>query len=420
MKIVTDLRLYALVLASFLLSGCAGIVYKDATSKYTDAAGKLIVKIHEAENLTAKALEAEKRAQAAQDETCPVAVMNVYLRGPVDRGRKAVDGMLERYPSLKAEPVCRTLASCRGAAAGSSCSGACLSRNEASCLDQLTHAWTTAAKAKAKADEEAAAKAKEQAAAQAPASGAKKEEKKDDVVEAFRQMVDGARLGSNRLVAPRIIAESLQSFAAYLDLLDEYADKNDSALKERSTKFANRIKERSEFIEKITGSEVLSATEIASQQKYVLAFGKLANTLQTLAKQNNDANKIKEIVRTNQAEVSATISLLRDYAGTVSNIGFVKTTLYTMERRDAIQEAYTKEARAEERLKMFELLDKLPIITDAVGMDELFDAFQKSHEALANLIQNPTDADLKKLRAQRFEEFRNVVTDLASVVKLFI
>jgi DNA-binding protein H-NS len=411
--------LFALVAVSFLLSGCASVVYKDSATKYSDSAAKLITKIHEAENLTAKASEAEKRERAAQDSSCPVAAKNVYLSKPVDTERTAVVAMLDRYPTIKGGGACRKLQACIADRSGVDCGRICLGPEEANCLDNLTHAWTAAAAAKVKAEEEAATKAKERGVV--PDKDKKPEkESPDEPLANYREVIDSAKIGSNRLSAPRIVAESLQSFATYLDLLDEYADKDASKLKERSTKFATRIKERADLIKDFTGNEVLSSAEITAQQKYVQAFGKLASNLQDMARNYKDANQIKEIVGKNEAEVSRTLALLQDYAATVSNIGFVKTTSFTLNRRNAIQKAYSKENKAEERLKMFDLLDKLPYVTEAAGMDEIFEAFEKSHIALVRLIQNPNDEDLKLLRAQRFEEFKNIASDLASLAKLFI
>ncbi len=383
------------------LTGCGSIVYKDSASTYVAASRDLIKTLNSAESEITKSMNSIKISTLVTDPNCPVADKTVFIRD--SKYLRTLQGFIKDDTSLNGSKGCKELEKCSLTSPSAYCANACMTTDEANCLTQLEQNVVLSLKNVPKGT-------------------------KDDLLiskaESMRYILNMIQVDSEGLNSAKLSEDSLRTLTEYLDLLGAHIDKNTSDLESRAKLLTSRIKARVSNYEDITGKTLSKGAkeEVAAQEKYLTAFGKLASDLNKLSKDKIDADAIKQIVNDNEKNVTSTVDAIKKYITASTLAAKVFKNQYTKQIRAEIKEKFQRAQSPVDRLAVYSELTKYPLTTTASAtavLTALFDTIDKAHANLVTLINHPNDEQLKALRNAQFQEFKTIASDLIEVGKLF-
>jgi hypothetical protein len=381
-------RVSAVVLALAALAGCA-TVYKSTAGDYVDSAKQITGAMQTAAAALSSAEQSRKGHLIAQDKDCPIGLDRIVLRPKaIEAGDIPPDyfGALAAKAGLGELPQCRRLLDPAD-------KSVCFSPDEAFCIDQLGHFYSTAA-AKAGAGLELKTTARQ-------------------LADNLARLTYGAPLPDNF-----IAAASIRIVSAYLDVLGKAADGQAEDVRKQAKSLSDSITSAAEQYKKSTGGDLLNTSALATGQTDLTAFGAFAQDIAQIAQTARDTATIRAAVKKTAPDAVQAMETLRimiisdaQLAGTLANND-------TIRQRQVLQRRFHASSSAAAREDIVRELRALP--TDGTSRlvessTAIFDKARASHDTLVRLINNPSQKQLEQIRAQDFASFRNTAEDLAGL-----
>lgn len=395
---------------SFLLSGCASIVYKDAASSYVSATKELVTQLNEVSSRLAKADDNLKLTKSSTDQDCPIADERRFVRAGSD---VRFSSFLKRFPALKNSKACNALTRCEidtNNRRPNYCQRACYSADEANCLVQIEQNYILLEK---------------NGSAGLEANGSFSA--KEIALEANSLATNLGRIEYKRSgsFANKLAADNLRILSEYMDMLEKATSENKADLTEDAKRLSDKMVKLTEQYTTFTGKK-LSSNDQKSRDNikaYLGAFGKLAGDLQVLAANAKDAQKIKLFVKQNAINVEEVINGIKPIISGDDLLGLTLNNIAYFNIRKDIQNRYQREADPYARMLLINEIDKFQYANSnktGAELNTVFDKVSKSHEALVSLVINPTDTQLRAIREEEFKQLKAVAEDVASVLTLVI
>lgn len=390
---------------SFLLSGCASIVYKDAASSYVSATKGLVTQLNEVSSRLAKADDNLKLTKSSMDQDCPIADERRFVRAGSD---VKFSVFLKRFPELQTAKACNALTQCELDTSNrrpSYCTHACYSAEEANCLVQIEQNYILLEKNIATGG-----------------SPAKEIALEANSLATNLGRVEYKRSGS---FANKLAADNLRILSEYMDMLEKVTGQNKADLTEDAKRLSDKMVKLTEQYTTFTGKK-LSSNDQKSRDNikaYLGAFGKLAGNLQVLAANAKDAQGIKLFVKKNAINVEEVINGIKPVISGDDLLGLTLNNIAYFNIRKDIQNRYQKETDPYTRMLLINEIDKFQYANSnktGAELTAVFDKVSKSHEALVSLVINPTDAQLKAIREEEFKQLKAVAEDVAGVLTLVL
>lgn len=391
----------AFLFNTLLLAGCGSIVYKDSATTYV-AAGRTATKsVADAAASLENARDKLKATKIVSDQSCPIAEPRLYLRnaGLTQQLKSA----LTLVPGMQYPPDCKPLLNCEANPTNNKCRGICYSKEEANCISTIEE--NLAIYFKGLKDPEA--------------------DRFSTVIRPLAIAITEAEYGRPKPVAALLVKDNLSALTEYLDMLEKLTAKRDSEVGEDAKKLSKKLTDTTSALSNLTGKQ-LSTNAKATQTKItgaVTAMGKFVGDLQVIADNAQDAQAIRKLVAEGRTDVNNLINNVKEVAGSdamlgsvFNNLGLLQARLDLQERYSTAGDAYSRDLLLMERTK-YSFSDGEQT-QQAVAA--LFDAMAKSHEALIRLIMNPNDKDKQAIANARFQEFKLIAEDVATLVQLFI
>jgi uncharacterized protein YukE len=395
-------------LVGLVAAGCASVVYKDTASNYLTSARAFQKAVEEAANSVANAEDSVKVSKLVTDPSCPIDDSRVFVRNP-DVTPQSFAAGFERFPDLRDSGSCKALRACEAPTRETPwCAQTCYSAEEANCIVNLDVRYGLALRPK---------KAPDGRPIEVPA----------DVLaeaEVLSEHIDRIEVGRKRLTPNKILGDGLVVLSGYLDLLGKVVDKRSSTIKEDAESLNKRITSViDEYIE-ITGAELSPAAKKSREQvgTQIAALGKLANDVETIAKNAEDSKGLKEIVLSQGDSVKEIIATVRPIAAGDGLLGIALGDLNTATVREEIAARYAAAGSDYERRRVYAEMQAVPYgqTGDVLRkLDEAFNLVSESHDTLMQLIRNPSEKQLQAIRAEQLQNFRTILSDVLSAIDLF-
>ena len=391
---------FAFAGALFALTGCGSVVYKDAATTYVVAGKAATRSLTDAATNLAAAQDRLKATRIVGDASCPIGEKRIFLRDPRYRG--VFTAALKRIPEMAGLPACIRLEACEANPAAPGCNTACYSAQEANCIDQLETNTALRQKSLSGAD------------ADRFAEGSK------PLVKAL----DELEYGRSAPVQNKLVKSSVDALLDYLDLLDKLTKKRESEVAGDAKKLSDKITNASKEITDLTGKQ-LSAADKATQAQItgaIGALGKFVSDMQDIAANAADADAIRKLVAARSSDVQALVVSIKEVAIGDAMLAAVYKDIANAQARADLQARYAGARDAYERSLVLAERDKYTYtdgeqLKSSVGA--LFDAMDKSHAALVQLVLHPDDKDLQAISNARFQEFKTIAADVVAIAQLF-
>ena len=390
----------ACVIASLLLSGCGSIVYKDSATTYV-AAGRAATKgVADAAESLANARDKLRASQVVSDQACPIAEARLYVRDPsLSKQLKEAFGLV---PKMQIPPDCMQLLACEANPSQAGCRGSCYSAEEANCITTL----------------------EENLAIYLQGLTGMEADRFSTTVQPVANAIAQAEYGRPRPVAAILVKENLTALTEYLDMLEKLTVKRESEVGEDAKKLSKRLTEATGEISKVTGKQ-LSTDSKAAQTKVtgtISAMGKFVSDLQVIAANAQDAQAIRMLVTEQSKNVQDLLASVKEVAGSDALLGAVFNNQAVLQSRRDLQERYRRTTDAYSRSMLLAERSRYSYADGEQALkavNSLFDGMTKSHEALIQLVLNPDDKDKQAIANARFQEFKMIAEDVATLVQLF-
>ncbi|KQP15087.1 hypothetical protein ASF43_13715 [Pseudorhodoferax sp. Leaf267] len=218
--------------------------------------------------------------------------------------------------------------------------------------------------------------------------------------------------------------DNLIILTEYLDMLEKLAVKRESEVAEDAKKLSKRITDTMGEITKLTGKQ-LSTEGKETQTKVtnaIAAMGKFVSDLQVIAANAQDAHAIRKHVVGRSKDVQELVASIKEVAGSDAMLGAVYSNLAQIQARTDYQRRYASAGDAYSRSILLSERGKYSYVDGEKSLqavDTLFDAMTKSHEALIQLVMNPSEKDKQAIADARFQEFKMIAEDVATLIQLF-
>ncbi len=406
---MTTRRLAGLVLAFSgmgLLGGCASVIYKDTATTFTTS-GKAILKQYKDSNKSLQLSDDAIKTNAIVTDTskqCPLQEDRVFVR-PNQFQSKAVGSTigaaLTRYKTaLPAD--CTAVVSCRENESKSVCKSACYSLEEKVCLSNLERFYANDIEAKKDGPDEALTK------------------ESMSYAKTLRQIEYGRAYPFEN----KLLKVHLTALTGYLDALGKLAEERKSEIPDAFANLYKSVDKANKDLKEFSSGKlvVVSAADLANVKKSTDAIGGFLGHLDKLQKAAEDVKEIKRLVVENKDKfepLSKSIQPLILADGTLAwlrNQQAIEPVMKEISQKfNATTDPYARRGVLEERRKVKEGISA----TDpSEAITALFDAMNKSHATLVQLIVNPSDEQLKKIRSEQFDSFLSVVKELIDVMAL--
>ena len=388
-----------LTLLTIGVTGCGSVVYKDSTVTYVAATHAVTKSIADASTTLAAAQDLVKESKIVQDASCPIAEQHIYLRDPVATAQ--IKAGIDRLNDDGVKSECETLLACEASPSNEGCASICYSAEEANCIATV-----------------------EEKTAQTPAMLTGDEATRySTAAQSLAEVIQRIEYGRASMQSA-LIKESMGVLAAYLDLLDKAATQRDDQIAIDAKNLSDRITKASEDLQSLANKQ-LSAEDKTTQTKItssITGLGKLAKDFKRIRQNAKAAAEIRAIV----VELSATVTNLatdiKDIVQGDVSLGASYRNQALFSLRSDLQVDWAKASPAARnqllvQRKQLEYVDRDKL---SAAVDSLFAAMTKSHEALVQLVLNPSDKDKQAIANAAFQEFKLVATDVATLIKLFI
>ncbi|WP_156373417.1 hypothetical protein [Pseudorhodoferax sp. Leaf267] len=387
-------------LTALLLTGCGSIVYKDAASTYATAGRAATKSVADAAASLANAQDKLKASQVASNSNCPIAEQRIFLRSPeLSKQLKAALGMV---PGATVPEDCKKLVDCDTNPNQAACRNSCASAEEANCI--------------ATVEENLAIHLKSLKGAEADSFST--------AVQPVANAISQSEYGRVKPVAAVLVKDNLIILTEYLDMLEKLAVKRESEVAEDAKKLSKRITDTMGEITKLTGKQ-LSTEGKETQTKVtnaIAAMGKFVSDLQVIAANAQDAHAIRKHVVGRSKDVQELVASIKEVAGSDAMLGAVYSNLAQIQARTDYQRRYASAGDAYSRSILLSERGKYSYVDGEKSLqavDTLFDAMTKSHEALIQLVMNPSEKDKQAIADARFQEFKMIAEDVATLIQLF-
>lgn len=386
--------------AALLLTGCGSIVYKDSATTYA-AAGRAATKsVSDAATSLANAEDKLKASQVASDPKCPIAEQHIYLRGSeLSKQLKVALGLV---PGAMLPADCKKLVDCDLKPDQAVCRNTCASAEEANCI----------------------ATVEENLAMHQKGLNGSEADSFSTAVQPVANAISQAEYGRAKPVAAILVKENLSILTEYLDMLEKLTVKRESEVAEDAKKLSKRITDTTGEVSKLTGKQ-LSTEAKATQTKVtntITAMGKVVNDLKDIADNAKDAQAIRKLVAERSKDVQKLIASIKEIAGSDAMLGAVYNNLAQIQARADYQKRYAKAGDAYSRSMLLAERGNYSYVDGdktLKAVDALFDAMTKSHEALIQLVMNPSEKDKQAIANASFQEFKMIAEDVATLIQLF-
>lgn len=394
-------------LIATLASGCASVVYKDSASTFTAAGRTASELVADSSKRLDKAQDKIREVRINKDVSCSIADERLFVR--TDKSAPTiVNTALNRFPIPAALPGCQKLQRCEQAATGpvgaisAECRTVCYSSFEGNCFSQLEKSYAIELNSK-----------------RGTANPV------DPVLEkeasAFALLLDSIEFQRSSSVESKLVGFGIRGLTEYLDLLEKISEERTSEVPDDAKKLSDKLSSVSKKLTDAKGEQLSDASKKTQEkvQGAIGAIGKLAGTLQAMAKNSQDATEIKRLVRENQVDVEGLISSLRSIATGDNLVALIYGDQATMAVRKMLQDQYSKTTDPYSRSLLLAERDNYKYIDGDVvvkSVDEVFNSLSKAHNSLVSLVNNPTDEQKKAIANEQFENFKTVVKDIAEVV----
>jgi len=386
--------------AALLLTGCGSTVYKDSATTYAVAGREAAKSVSDAAASLANAQDKLKASQVASDPKCPIAEQRIYLRGPeLSKQLKVALGLVSES-TMPAD--CKKLVDCDSQSDQAACRNACASAEEANCI----------------------ATVEENLAIHLKALSGSEADRFSTAIQPVANAISQAEFGRAEPVAAILVKSNLRILTEYLDMLDKLTVKRDSEVAEDAKKLAERITDTTDQVSKLTGKQ-LSTEAKATQTKVtntITAMGKVMSDLQVIAANAEDARTIRKLVAEKSKDVQDLVANIKEIAGGDAMLGAVYSNLAQIQARAEYQNRFAKTGDAYSRSLLLAVRDKYFYVDGGKAVqavNSLFDAMTKSHEALIQLVLNPSEKDKQAIANARFQEFKMIAEDVTALTQLF-
>lgn len=386
----------AVAAAAVSSGGCAAVVYKDAAASYVAASKDLTGQLNEVSSRLVVAEDMQRRQKIVTDPSCPIEQDRIFVRaGPSVR----FTPLLQKMPATLAVPGCQQLVACEKGDASPACAHACYSAAEGNCLKIVEQ---------------------EYARADAKRAGATSEELSDDT-KRLVQLLHQVEYERGDALTSRLVADSLQALAQYMDLLEKASTAKSYDFTNDVTRVSSRIETITKGYEKITG-ETLSSADTATRDNITKTIGLLGTFgahLKTLSENAKDAERIKAFVRNNKGLADEVIKSIENVVSGDDYLGVVLSNAAVSEARTAIAARYRAAGNPYDRGVLLDEALKYRYTTASASQKKLQDVFaalEQSHATLTRLVLDPDNAQLKAIHSEEFQNFRTVAQDVAGLI----
>lgn len=374
-----------------LLNGCASIVYKDAATQYVTASKSLVQAISDNESAFRTADNRNKALIIAKDPSCPIAQDRLFVReANAPKFSQYIDNQLfvtHMHEVDIKENIFKQCEKLKSDEAHSANTG-CYTVDEGDCLRAMDKYYTN----NKNADKNA-----------------------DNFSDDLKRIEYDKAVPNNKL-----IAQTITILTTYMDLLGKVADNQTEDLQSDADNLTKRITTLEGEYTKYTGKSLTLASQT---KKKISALGSLFSDVEKIKKGAKQADVIKTIVTTNESNVASAIADLSPAIDAEVWMNSQQIDMAVMDSRNLIESVFHDERNEYKRLNLFNEMRKNEKYTSANDLikkvDGVFVQLKKSYTALVSLIESPTDDQLKAIRNEEFQNFKNVIGDAASVVALF-
>jgi hypothetical protein len=393
-KVLGNLTVACLTIAA---TGCATI-YKSTAGDYVDAAKQITTALQNAEQSRSNADSQAKFDLIVEDRSCPVQrPFGLYLR-PAALGASDIPpgffaGAIKkaRLDSTGANATaCRKLASCD---TGERCAGKCLDAEESTCIDQLKHYYSTSAAA-------------------------------DDKAIAAQLGNNVARISYPEKSADTYLAtSSIQALSAYLDLLAKAADGKVQDFKTDAGDLANGFKSAEDAYKQISGQNLVSSETSTAAINSVNALGAVIQDIATLVQTAKDTAAIKAAVNKYDKDVDTIMTNIEAFVVADIQLAGAETDINNARRFSELQRQFSTANSVLERRAVMGKVRQLytdNVMATVKSTHAVFKKAEEAHATLVQLINDPTNDQLKQIRAQEFASFRSTATDVGALIALFV
>lgn len=390
----------SLIPLAFGVTGCGSIVYKDSTATYVAAGHAVTKSIADAATSLAAAQDQLKVSKIVQDASCPIDEQRIFLRDSAATA-KIKEG-IDRLQIDGVRSTCEALLACAASPSSKDCVSICYSAKEANCIATVEEK-TAQTLATLKGDEA---------------------DKYSAAVQPLAAALRSIEYGRAAPVQNALIKESMAALTAYLDLLEKAATKRSDEIETDAKKLSDRITNASSDLQSLANKQ-LSAGDKELQTKItssITGLGKLAGDLKKIEQNAKDAAAIRNIVKERSATVTAFVADIKGIALGDVLLGATYKNLALVSLRGDLKAHWASMSPAvrNQLLLQRNQLDYVDGPKLGAAVDSLFAALEKSHEALVQLVLNPSGKDKQALANAAFQEFKLVATDVSALIKLFI
>jgi hypothetical protein len=390
-------RVLLAAVVAIVAGGCAATIYKSTAGDYVDAAKQITVALQNAELSRSNAESQAKIDLIVEDRSCPIErPSGVYLR-PSALGTTAIpsgyfEGLTKKtgLDSGANAVACRKLASCD---ARGGCGGKCFDADESACIDQIAHYYSNSA---------------------SPAD---------------RKI--GREVGANiaelsfptRSADTYLATSALQVLAAYLDLLGKAADGKVKDFKSDATDLANNVSWVDNTYKSVIGKTLIPPSTSTTTIGSINALGAVIQDIATAVQGAKDNAAIRAAVNKSDQGIDAIMVDLGTFVAADIQLSGAEMANSNARFLTELQDKFKKsDSILERRVVMGQVQ---PLYADDVtaalqSAQAVFKKAREAHATLISLINNPTDDQLKQIRAQEFASFRTTATDLGSLIALFV
>jgi len=410
------------LLHSLGLAGCASYTVM-STHHFVDAARNLNQVVAQADSARMKADDAQKEMRIAQSAgSCTVSSASLYVRRTELRksfiaGRPGIEAVLRQATGGTLAPACEALKACEQGPARPDCDTVCYSSSEASCLTQLSRLAVNP---------------------EIPWNAADLND--------LRTLLADVQYPSTTVVRTQAEQETLALIGEYLDLLSTAATPQatranrllneagldlNASLKTDFTDLANRVSDaRDKYAQvsrRLTGLPTIEGLSAADMKQEGAALGTLAEDLNEIVQQYAEAKSIAQVVRKHQADVrTAILGLGDDIASDVVD-AYTKQANFNQTIRNAYQQRFdaSHDAIARERilveLRNYPAPDQNSVAAARAHQDltAAVNAAAAAHDALVELIVDPTAADKRAALKSALTVLQGVLQDVRAVLAGF-
>lgn len=393
------LSIYGVLLAGaglLSVAGCATI-YKSTAGDYVDAAKQIGPTLQSADAALSAADTTRKRNLIATDRVCPVERPGIIYLLPNSLGIQDVPpdffSSLIQNSGINAAS-CQKLIQCES---NGTCGNVCYDADESSCIDNLQHFYN--------------------AAASQPGAAETVVNQKDSLNSVI------SRIGYGGPSPEDYLAESsVDILAAYLDLLGKAADGQAKDFQSSAKTLNGRIQSIASTYKSLTGVDLLAAKPLSTATGSITGFGALLNDISTMSQTAKDTATIKAAVVKSAPDADAAMSEIENVVtGDLQTVAALSLNSATEEHLQLAKQFHSPDSTLAQRRVILSKLSEISPGDAAqliIAAKAVFKKARHSHDTLVQLVENPSNDQLKQIRAEEFASFRSAAEDLVNLLVL--